>query len=190
VTAHHGGATPEARFDAQLDARLATFTRYAATVSEQFSAALRGDADRARALVEERELLAEHFAELRSASAAEPGTPPFDAMLAGAIEELDHQMGIELALRQRLATLRDEALRVLHAPQGGASAADDVQAAATRAAAAALAVLDPATVSGGALASLSAQAAGAEAARVQPAPARPVEPGRPRAGMLHLDVRC
>jgi hypothetical protein len=92
--------------DARLEARLAAYTRYAATVAEQFSAALHGDAERAGAICAERELLGEHYAELcERAPAAD--VQPFGALLADAIVELDHHVGIELALRQRIAALRD-----------------------------------------------------------------------------------
>jgi len=173
--------------DARLDARLAAFTRYAATVSEQFSAALHGDSARAHALAEERELLGEHFAELRAPTPAgrRPDAPPFDALLAGAIEELDHQMGIELALRERLATLRDDALRLMHASHAVEPSA--------RAAAAALVALDPAAVSGGALASLVAPAERASVAErplAERPPAGPPESYRAGTAAHQLDVRC
>jgi hypothetical protein len=168
--------------DARLEARLAAYTRYAATVAEQFNAALHGDAERAGAICAERELLGEHYAELCERPAAADAAP-FGALLADAIVELDHQVGIELALRQRIAALRDEALRVLHEPQAGEPSGRGGVAPESRTAAA-LAALDPAAVSGVMLASLAAPGEPAVPEAPRTAPADRAEPGRRR-----LDVR-
>jgi hypothetical protein len=96
-------AEAAARRRARLDARLAVYARYAATVAAETEAALHGAGDQVRTLAERRLALEEQWRELGEAGS--DVALPFDAALAGALHELDGQGAVELALRQRLAAL-------------------------------------------------------------------------------------
>ncbi|MGZ8378623.1 MAG: hypothetical protein ACXW0Z_15455 [Gemmatirosa sp.] len=107
------GPDAAARRAARLDARLAVYAQHAAALAEQAAATLDGDQARADAFGLQRSAAAEHFAELQGdAGAASPGAAaPFDALLSDALLELEHQAAVDLALRQRLAGLRDAMAR-------------------------------------------------------------------------------
>ena len=109
--APEGATPPEAGHAraARLEARLAVYAQYAAVVTEQAAAAVGGDARRAEALAAERERVAEHFSELQGATAA--GAPSFRAALDESLAELTYQGAVDVALAQRLVSLRDAVVR-------------------------------------------------------------------------------
>lgn len=104
-------APREARYAraARLEARLAVYAQYAAVVAEQAAAVAGGNAERAAALADERERVAEHYAELQDAVGT--GAPSFRAALEEALAELAHQGAVDVALAQRLVSLRDAVVR-------------------------------------------------------------------------------
>jgi hypothetical protein len=112
---------------ARLEARLAVYAQYAAVVAEQAAATVDGDAARAAVLAAERERVAEHFTELQGAPAADGSAPAagaatFRAALDEALAELAHQGAVDVALAQRLVTLRDAVVRGAAWATGGGRA--------------------------------------------------------------------
>ena len=117
-------ATPldaTARQAARMEARRAVYAQHAAAIAAEATATAAGDAGQAKAQAERRTAAAEHFGELQAvvpAGATGPGggandarLPAFDALLANALVELDHQAAVDQALRERLLALRDAVVR-------------------------------------------------------------------------------
>ncbi len=99
---------PVAARAARLEARLTVYAQYAAVVAEEAAAAVAGDDVRRAELNSERGATAEHFAELRAASAVDTlGTPAFSDALTDALHELRHQDAVDDALGRRLRALGD-----------------------------------------------------------------------------------
>lgn len=104
--------TPSPRA-AKLEARLALYAQYASLVGDEVAAAWSDAPAQAagltRELAAERRAIAERYAALAdwAHDAAAPLTPEaFPGVLAGAVTELDHQVEVNRALRDRLEGLQ------------------------------------------------------------------------------------